>query len=53
MPALRATFVAPTLPEPTRRTSTTPNARATQKLKGTEPMTYARAATAGTGAIRR
>ena len=40
-PALRSTFVAPTLPLPTRRTSATPNARATRKLNGIDPIRYA------------
>ena len=31
------TFVAPTFPLPTCRTSFTPNHRATKKLNGTEP----------------
>ena len=38
LPALRSTFVAPTLPLPTSRTSWTPNARATRKLNGIEPI---------------
>ena len=46
LPALRSTFVAPTLPLPTRRTSRTPKARATRKLNGTEPSRYAAASTA-------
>ena len=37
-PALRMTFVAPTFPLPTARTSPHPEKRATRKLKGTEPM---------------
>ena len=36
-PALRITFVAPTFPLPTVRTSFTPKRRATRKLKGSEP----------------